>query len=428
MRNIASITAAIAVFFVFSAGKQSEPAETSNTAKNVPQELIRDAAYATFGAGMYHAMKGREFPLSGNIKGKDLFYIKIDWKKMTEENREKFPYTDTAEIDYGKTKALVKVFNAAYAEGMDAEFDSYFNYIKATENLPEKQRQKIADKEDEIRERSIFYLAAFPQKGARLAYYPGQNYYRGGTSPRLGKWAEGVTQTVRDGSDTRHCKLQDSTGLLAIVNGTFYRQDAGSAGYGFDHGVMFPPQDGMATVAIYDDGAVKMGEYGNLPEKEKINTFAQNRYMILEKGKAGTGLAPKKFIKFTDNIIRSYLFLKGGDYIGYIWTTYMPQEAAAKLASDMGITDMMVLDLHSVINCVMAKPAKEHVYSSGNDFRKKSFNFVPSFRDMKLYYAAMKASEFAGRPIQDDAVYCLFSGTPNDLFALFLKDPQADHK
>ncbi len=390
---------------------------------SIPEEIVRDAAYASFGASMYHAMKGRVFPVSSKVKGKGPFYIEVDWEKMRGNNIDSFPYTPLSYIDYGETKALLTVFNVSFMDGIDGDFNRYFNAVKDTPFLPKNERDKIMKYEPGIRAKSIFYLVAFPLKDVRLAYYPGENYYRGGTSPKLGKWAEGVSETVKNGADTSHCRVQDPAGLLAVFNGTFYRLDSGKAGCGFNHNVMFAPADGMATVAIYDDGSMKMGAYENLPEKEKISTFTQNRYAILENGKPAAGYYPKKFIKYTDNIIRSYLFMKGGEYAGYIWTTYMPQEIAAKTALNMGITDMMLLDIHSVINCAVAKSGEKLTYAAGDEFRKKSFTFVPTFKNIRRFYLALKASELVGRPIQDDAVYCLFDRSPNDIFAFFLKKP-----
>lgn len=387
-------------------------------------QMVKDKAYSAFGARMYHSLRGKKYPVSAGIAD-DPFYISVDWDRMEAENTEKFPYTRTSSINYNGVTAVVQVFNAAYVDAIDPVYDVYFEKGNL-KGLSKKQLRKIYAGERETRKRSMVHILAFPSEDAQLVYYPGKNFYRGGTQPRLGKWDKNAPKDVKSGRVDAHERLQDTSGLLALFNGVFYREDDPTAGQAFGYDVRFKPGEDKATAAIYNDGTFVIKKYSDLKDKEYIHSMIQCRDMILQNGKPMEDAKPDRFHTYGDNVVRSYIFKKGKRYFGYMWTTYMPQEVAARIAMRMGITDMMLLDIHSVINCAVAKPGKEGGKKDMDLFRKNSFNFVPSFSETQAYYGALKASEALGRPIQEDLVYAAFKGSANDFFAVFAKDsPEA---
>ena len=387
-------------------------------------QMVKDKAYSAFGARMYHSLRGKKYPAS-SVVSDDPFYISADWDRMEAENQEKFPYTRASEVYYRGVTAVVKVFNAAYVDAIDPVYDLYFEKGNI-KGLSKKQLKRINSGENDMRRRAIVHLIAFPSDKAQIVYYPGINFYRGGSQPRLGKWDKDVPADIKSGKSDAHDRLQATAGLLALFNGVFYREDDPTAGQSYGYDVRYKPGNGKATAAIYNDGTFVIRKYSDLKDTGYIHSFIQCRDMILQNGRLMEDAKPDHFHTYGDNVVRSYLFKKGRRYFGYMWTTYMPQEVAARIAMRMGITDMMLLDIHSVINCAVVRSNMEEQLKSLDDFRKHTFNFVPSFSDTQSYYGALKASEALGRPIQEDLVYSAVKGSPNDFFAVYRKgSPEA---
>jgi hypothetical protein len=260
-------------------------------------------------------------------------------------------------------------------------------------------------------------------------YYPGERQFHGGNSTNH-PWLPDTPEPIRQGRQSDFKRIQDAEGLLAIFNGTFMKKDNFSlyrnnrckyGGFGFDFRTMMEPEPGMATAAIYEDGEVRLGAYANLPEKDGIRMFVQNKYMVLENGKYGRDASPPHFTRYADMIARSYLFKHKNGMVGYMWTMYLPPQIAAKLAKDMGIRDMMILDIHSTIGCLVSIPGRKHVFSSHDEFRKGSFNFVPVFEDQSgVTRSLMTVSKVIQRRIQPDFRREAFQGGEEGYFAVFL--------
>jgi len=104
--------------------------------------------------------------------------------------------------------------------------------------------------------------------------------------------------------------------------------------------------------------------------------------MVIEKGKPAKDADPNAFFEFHDNIARAYLFTDKYGRIGYLWTLYTPPNVLVPLALQMGIRDMMLLDIHSPISCSMADPKGPLVFDSFRDYMKRSFDLVPNFFKM----------------------------------------------
>jgi hypothetical protein len=224
-----------------------------------------------------------------------------------------------------------------------------------------------------------------------------------------------------------------------LINGTFDKKDNfvkwhekdGSVrcgGFGYDFKEHLKAQPEMATVAIYEDGEVRIGTYSNLPEKEKIRTFVQNKFMVLENGLLAKDSNPNSFCNYNDNIARSYLFKDKEGRIGYIWTMYTPANVLAPIAQKMNVTDMMLLDIHAPVSNYVSNNDSELKYKNYKDYMGRSYDFVPSFfKKTDIAYSATLISKVLNSRIQTHYPFEAFKYGHEDYFALFLNGtPEAN--
>jgi hypothetical protein len=415
-----------------SAGPGAESAQIANPEEEVAGSpgWLRERAYAAAGTGFRHCLKGVRYPSSGKFFGMKPYELGLDWNRQAAENKDKMPYSDLAALNYGNgTAAIYTVFNMKYLPRAAGWFDYYFSRISTLKYLKRPEIRKILDNECEIRNNSIVSFLAFYEDKARFVYYPGDRLFHGGDSKNQ-PWLPRAPRDIRQGRRTDYKLIQNAEGLLAILNGTFMRHDNFSlytakgcryGGFGFDFRVMMEPEPGMATAAIYEDGAIRLGSYRNLPDKRGIRMFVQNKYMVLENGEYGRDASPPHFARYADMIARTYLFKHPDGLVGYMWTMNLPPQVAAKLAKDMRITDMMILDIHSTISCQVATPGRPLVFHSYKDFKAGSFNFVPVFEDEPgITQSIMAVSRVLEKRIQPDYRREAFEWGEEGYFAVFL--------
>lgn len=78
--------------------------------------------------------------------------------------------------------------------------------------------------------------------------------------------------------------VRSSDALLAAFNGGFKAAN-GHYGMAVDGTTLLPPQDGLATLAIYRDGSVRMGVWGqDITASPDLVTFRQNCPLLLDNG------------------------------------------------------------------------------------------------------------------------------------------------
>jgi len=397
---------------------------------------LRDKAYAAAGEGFIRCLKGARFPSSGPLGGPEPFLLDIDWKRQADENLDAFPYCGWSALDYGSgTVGAYTIFNLKYLAGTTEWFDYYFSKIPTMKYLKDPERRKIMDNESEIRNKSLVFFLAFRSERVRFVFYPGDRLFHGGLSTR-NPWLSSAPDAIREGRRTDHKLIQSGNGLVAIMNGTFLREDNFSlftnnecrfGGFGFDFRPMEEPEPGMGTVAIYGDGALRLGSWRNLPDRDNIRIFVQNKYMVLEDGRYGRDASPPHFTRFDDMIARSYLFRHSDGWTGYMWTMNTPPQVAARLARDMRVRDMIILDIHSTIGCQVSVPGAPPACTSHEDFRSRSFNFVPLFDDATpLMRSAMAVARAIRKRIQPDYRLQAFRYGEESYFAVFLEgSPEA---
>jgi hypothetical protein len=253
------------------------------------------------------------------------------------------------------------------------------------------------------------------------------------------KWLPAALEDEKRFKKTDYALVQDTRGLLAVLNGTFDREDnfvwwnndaakRRYAGLRFDGRVFLPPQPEMATFALYQGGRVALGTYRNLPDKEKISTLVQNRFMVMEDGVKGKDEFPDAFCGFYDLIARSYLFTDKHHRIGLIWTLYTPPSVLVPLAREMGIDNLMLLDIHSPVAATLSNPEGPYQYTGFRDYMKRSFDLIPNFfRLYPLRSALVWLSRAIQSRIQTHYIQEAFRNGDEDYFALFLRgSPEAE--
>jgi hypothetical protein len=391
--------------------------------------LLRDMAYFKFGTGVLNALKGARFPATAPLTPKARpFSLDLDWKLQEKENTEGWPYRDWTAIVQQGVVARNIIFNPRYLKGSQAWFDAYFGSLDQAAYLGSKERRKLKDNERLIRTRSAILFLGWDEREVQLIYYPGDINFRGGSPLRLGPWMPGTPPDIRFQRRTDYKLVQNRQGLLALMNGAFYQQDnqvhydakgqGQKGGFGFDGQAMLPAQPDMGTIAFYRDGRMELATWENLKRKENIRTWVQNRFMVLENGKEARDAHPVEFCRFNDCILRAYLFRSYNGLVGYLWTAYLPPDVLAPIARKMGIKDLILTDIHSVISCTVFQ-------DSGPKW--VAWNFVPQFREVsRAYSLAVSLSQIMKISIQDDFISIAFKYGDKNYFGLFKKDaPEA---
>ncbi len=356
---------------------------------------LRQFAYGKSGEWLYESLQTIHLPKTRPLRLTERrFTLPVDWNLQTRENKEGFPFSSLRAVDYSlnskSATAYLAGFKTKYYSNAGNLFDQYENRLKISKHLTSGQKKIILEQDDQMRDRSMVFYLAFKRTQVQFVYYPGKIQFKGGDRDHMEKWLTDVPEDIRKGVRKDYALIQDSHGLLSIFNGTFesidnfvkWNEPGGArryGGLGYDFTTLKEPQDEMATFALYKKGRVALGTYKNLPQKEEIRTFVQNRFMVIENGKLAKDADPDAFCEFHDNIARSYLFTDKYNRIGYIWTMYTPANVLAPIALKMGIENMMLLDIHAPVSCSIADPAGPLVFSTWRDYMNRSIDLVPNF-------------------------------------------------
>ena len=412
-----------------------------NTTAQEPSK-IRQLAYGKSGEWLYEGLAKEIHPKTRTLTPKERpFTIPINWAKQSADHKDFSFLSDLGGLDYrtprGKATAYLAGFMPKYYEDGPKLFDAYFEQVTRTRYLTEKQKGEITDNQLLQRERSMVFYLAYDQSKVQLIYYPGKIQYKGGARDSMKGWNQLTPEEIKNGTRTDYALIQDSRGLLGILNGTFDKIDnfvkwgpkggVGFGGFGYDFTVLSEPQSEMATFALYENGRTVLGTYRLLPRKNKIRSFVQNRFMVLENGKLAKDSDPNAFCSFYDNIARSYLFTDKKGRIGYLWTLYTPANVIAPIALRMGIQNMMLLDIHAPLSCSITHPETPLHYQSFHDYMAHSYDLVPNFfRLSPLKSSLTWISTALNSRIQTHYSIEAFKLGTEDYFAVFLKNsPEA---
>lgn len=440
MPNIKNLEKHFKIFLVTSvlfSGRLS--AQTANS--NQVSEL-RLLAYEKSGEWLYESLPKINIPnLRPLAEDQRPIHLPVDWKKQAAANTEGFPLFKPSAVEYSYNSmtatAYLSGFQTKYYSGGSKLFDDYFAYVQSTKLLTEKQKKIILDFQALIRDRSMLFYLSYKNGGIQLVYYPGKIRFKGGARSQMKSWLPGTPEEIKNGKRSDYALIQDSQGLLAIFNATFDKVDnflkwkehgdMQYGGFGYDFNILMEPQPEMATLALYDDGRAVIGAYKNLQNKEKIRTFIQNRYMVIENGELAKDSNPNAFSSFYDNIARSYLFIDKTGRVGYLWSMYTPTIVTAKIALRMGIKDMIILDIHAPISCAISDSDNPLQYSSYKDYMNHSHDFVPNFFRLSPLKATLTwISKAINSRIQNHYIMEAFKGGTEAYFAVFLKNsPEA---
>jgi hypothetical protein len=140
--------------------------------------------------------------------------------------------------------------------------------------------------------------------------------------------------------------------LLAAFNGGFKYEHGhfGASSNGFTSAF---PIDGMGTIAIYQDGKVKIGEWGNdiVPSNDLVS-FRQNGPLVIHDGVTSNRVNDQNLWGYTINggvvTWRSGIALsKDGNTLFYIVGQYLTIETLAKTMNLLNVQNAMQLDINN---------------------------------------------------------------------------------
>jgi hypothetical protein len=403
---------------------------------------VRQFAYGRSGEWLYGGLRKLKLPPAKALPdGESPFRLPVDWKEQSRENGRAFPFLGKWEIPYGDgekgTKVLFTAFRTKFHSHGRTLFDGYFEKVKASHRFTEEHKKEIQKNAFTCRERSLVFHLAWEGDKVQVVYYPGRIQFKGGAREHMGKWLPRAHWRFRQGIRTDHALIQDSHGLLAILNGVFDKSDnfvtwnkrgkMRYGGFGYDFTILMEPQPEMATCATYEDGTLRIGAWRGLPDKRAIRTFVQNRFMVIEDGKPAKDADPDAFREFCDNIARGYLFTDRNGRVGYLWSLYTPANVLVPIALELGVKDMMLTDIHAPLSCILSDPAGPLAFKDWRDHFNRSFDFVPNFFRLSAWQASLTwLSEALQSRIQTHYPQEAFKLGREDYFALFLKgSPEA---
>ncbi len=146
---------------------------------------------------------------------------------------------------------------------------------------------------------------------------------------------------------------KDTGILLATFNGGF-KATHGQFGAMSDGVEALPPQDGLATVALYDDGQIKIGAWGtDIVPDDHLVAWRQNAPLIIDRGEMTEAARRNSMADWSgsvhDEIVtwRSGLGLSADGQVLYYFagpSLHMPSLAQAMLT--VGVAQGMLLDIN----------------------------------------------------------------------------------
>jgi len=396
---------------------------------------LRQIAYEKSGEWLYRGLSKIKIPQLRPLQPKDSpLQLPVDWKTQAAQNKPGFPLFEPSAVDYGGNSptatAYLAGFQTKYYQGGPRLLEDYFTQAETTHYLTANQKKDLREHRNLIHERSMVFYLSYDSRQVQLVYYPAKIRFHGGARSNMKAWLPHTPKAFQTGQRTDYALIQDSKGLLSIFNGTFDTVDNFAVwkeqetmqygGFGYDFRTYMPPQAEMGTIALYEDGHVELHAYKNLKDPKKIRAFIQNRYMVIENGRLAKDSDPDAFCSFYDDIARSYLFIDGKGRIGYLWTLYTPAMVAAKMALQMGVQDMILLDIHSPISCVLSDTGSDQQYDSYRDYMRHSHDFVPNFFRLSPLKASLTwISKALNSRIQTHYVMEAFQGGTEAFFAIF---------
>jgi hypothetical protein len=142
--------------------------------------------------------------------------------------------------------------------------------------------------------------------------------------------------------------------LLATFNGGF-KATHGHFGAMADGVTALPPRDGLGTLAIYQDGTVRMGDWGaEISPSADISAWRQNGPLVIHNGQINPQIyndSPKDWgytVTDVSPTLRSGIALSAdGKTLYYLVGPHLTMEALAKSMLAAGAADGMQLDINN---------------------------------------------------------------------------------
>ncbi|MBS3100215.1 hypothetical protein J4463_03290 [Candidatus Pacearchaeota archaeon] len=382
--------------------------------------FVKSKAYWVFGSKYYLPQMG--YPIANwkfdyqQLTGHDI-PIKSGSEKCDSADSNGWTPVPIGDRNYFRAEYHLKDLDIPLNEWVD-ELLKYYHDKGIKKSYTEEEKSFVS-------ERSKVHLALFPASEFELGFHPGSyllihengDQESAKCSPRKGvEVKERYTKILPEERDT----------LIGLFNGTFWNQDtirqvngnSRRAGLIIDGETIDEPISGLASVAFYDDGRFRLGLFEEMPDRERIRLMRQNEVLLLHNGEVQErGAYPRMWISFNDEVLVSYLVTsRDNDYFGYAWTTHCPQSVFAKLMQRLNFEEAMMVDIHPVINSVLASPRKEEREKFS---KENSYAFVPIEEEVVNTLVRALAMKVKG-PIQYNPYTPLYF-SEKDFFSVSLK-------
>ena len=383
--------------------------------------FVRSQAYWVFGSKYYLPDMG--YPIANfDFEKKDLAGHDIKLKK----GAKKCP--DAGESGWAQIPiGSHSYYRAEYQlKDLDISFDEWIKEM--TDNYTKRGFNKSYDETQRncLENRSKIHVALFPKSDFNLKFHPGSYLL---IHPNGEQFGDKISP--RKGLEVKkeYTKIlpEELESLVGLFNGTFWNQDTirkvngeeRRAGLIIEGVVVDEPINGLATLAFYNDGNFKIGLYEEMPDKEKIKLMRQNENILLHNGEFNEkGSYHALWRNFNDEILVSYFIsdLKE-EYFGYAWTTHTPPSVFTKTMRYIGFSEVYMIDIHPVINSVLASPRKDEKEKFST---KNSYAFVPIEEDVVNTLVRTLTIKIKG-PIQYNPYTPLYF-SEKDFFSVELKE------
>ncbi|MFA6023375.1 MAG: hypothetical protein WC781_04785 [Candidatus Pacearchaeota archaeon] len=381
--------------------------------------FVKSRAYWVFGAKYY--IKNMGYPTAD---------WKFDYQQIKENN---VPLKENVKKCDGADESgwvPVPIGNKTYyraeyhLKDLNIPLEKYVDEV--SEEYQKKGIKKVytAEEKGYMIERSKLHISLFPKSEFKLRFHAGSYLLIHENGDQ-----ESAKCAPREGIEVKswYTKIlpEERNNLVGLFNGTFWNQDTTRkvngedkrAGLILEGKTIDKPINGLASIAVYDDESFKIGLYEEMPDKEKIKFMRQNESLLLHNGEIREGAYPMMWRSFNDEVVISYFVTtKNDSHFGYAWTTHTPQSVFAKTMQKFNFGETMLIDIHPVINSVLASPRKEEK----QEFTKNnSYYFVPNEEDVVNMLVRTLATKIKG-PIQYNS-YTPMYFSEKDFFSVDLK-------
>ncbi|MBY0315225.1 MAG: hypothetical protein K2Q26_06885 [Bdellovibrionales bacterium] len=311
-----------------------------------------------------------------------------------------------------------------HLKDLGADVDQLITETERHYSTKFRRKWVIAGSDREALMQAKLHMLMFPMDKFKVKFHPGTYLLKHTRGARDGAPIRGTRGGIPWRLEYDRVDPTDYSKLVGVFKGTFDNKDCirGQClpGLIVDGKTIDAPFPNLATIAMNSDGQILMGRYGNIGNTS-MNWLRQNEYPVIENGQiVEDGAFPTGWNRFGDVIMRTYMVTsQDGKYFGYVWTMFSHPSFVAKLLHQMGIQNMMVIDIHPAVGAGVAQPM---ALEKGIPFFSKEgmYPFILPESEAISNAEAAVGSWIRGSPMQWPINWAK-TGSATDFFSVLLK-------